>query len=181
MTQRLPEDLLTAPGCSPKTSVIGLESLGSSHLARQPREWTVRHRPYRTGRPTGLDPPPATPQARLPLPRLGPSSERFVSRGTARRDFLPWRVPYFCPVRWSVSAVVCVCGRGAFGEIALPRRCLGKVGFSATPGILAVVDIFKLRIIVWQSSHHPLSHCKQRGTQGFPLVPGQPPGHSHGR
>ena len=102
-------------------------------------------------------------------------------RGTARRDCLPWRVPYFCPVRWSVSAVVCVCGRGAFGEIALPRRCLGEVGFSVTPGILAVVDVFKLRIIVWPSSHHPLSHCKQRGTQGFPLVPGQPPGHSHGR
>ena len=28
----------------------------------------------------------------------------------------------------SVSAAVRLCGRGAFGEIALPRRCLGEVG-----------------------------------------------------
>ena len=52
------------------------------------------------------------------------------------------------PFGGPISAVVCVCGRGAFGEIALPRRCLGEVSFAATPSILAVVDIFKLRIIV---------------------------------
>jgi len=28
-----------------------------------------------------------------------------------------------------ISAAFHVCGRGAFGEIALSRRCLGKAGF----------------------------------------------------
>ena len=31
-----------------------------------------------------------------------------------------------------ISAAFCVCGRGAFGEIAPPRRDLGEVGFSVT-------------------------------------------------
>jgi len=30
--------------------------------------------------------------------------------------------------------VVRVCGHGAFGEIALPRKCLGEVGFGRTTG-----------------------------------------------
>jgi|GEM_PF-2436251 hypothetical protein len=35
-------------------------------------------------------------------------------------------------LRWFMFAAVRVCGRGAFGEIALPRRCLDEVDFSAT-------------------------------------------------
>ena len=32
-------------------------------------------------------------------------------------------------LRWACSAMFHVCGRGAFGEIALPRRCMGDVDF----------------------------------------------------
>ena len=46
------------------------------------------------------------------------------------------RSPSGPPLWWSVSAVVrlgCavvrVCGRGAFGEIALSRKCVGEVFF----------------------------------------------------
>ena len=35
-------------------------------------------------------------------------------------------------LRWACSTVIHVCRRGAFGEIAPPRRCLGEVDFSAT-------------------------------------------------
>ena len=50
---------------------------------------------------------------------------RAVRRcGIARRDCLPWRGPYLSPVQRSVTAAVRVCRRGAFGEIALPRRRL---------------------------------------------------------
>ena len=42
---------------------------------------------------------------------------------------IPWRHRTREPVQ---GMAVRVCGRGAFGEIALPRRCLGEVGFSAT-------------------------------------------------
>ena len=35
----------------------------------------------------------------------------------------------------SVTAAVRVYRRGAFGEIALPRRCLGEVGFFGHPGV----------------------------------------------
>ena len=39
---------------------------------------------------------------------------------------IPWRHRTREPVQ---GMAVRVCGRGAFGEIALPRRCLGEVGF----------------------------------------------------
>ena len=79
-------------------------------------------------------------------------------------------------LRWSVSADVALSEKSPYLGGAWVRW-----GVLATPSILAVVDIFKLRIIVWPSSHHSLFNCKQRGTQGFPLVPGRAPGHSQHR
>jgi len=45
----------------------------------------------------------------------------YWPRGTGRRECVPWIVASLCHVRRS----------GAFGKIALPRRCLGEVGFVA--------------------------------------------------
>ena len=45
----------------------------------------------------------------------------YWSRGTGRREFLPGRVALLCHVRRS----------GAFGEIALPRKCSGEAEFVA--------------------------------------------------
>jgi len=76
-----------------------------------------------------------------------------------------FRPPGFRPRTSEVGTdlrAVRVCGRGAFGEIALPRRCLIEVGFSGCPGSLPVVD-------AWTPQHPFAGHVCHMPFQGHRL------------
>jgi len=66
-----------------------------------------------------LPPPGGRPR----ISKIGTDLRAVRPRGTGCRECLPRRVALHCPVRRS----------GAFGEIALPRRCMGKAEFAEGP------------------------------------------------
>ena len=65
---------------------------------------------------------------RSPLVRNWPLVSMTVFLGCAFNPLEP------VPCKQPVPAVVRVCGHGAFGEIALPRKFLGEVSFGRTTG-----------------------------------------------